>query len=1000
MSALRGWFAVFGVVLACARVDGAESAPERKAISIASVKRSQPVDFNKEIVPLLKGSCLACHSKSNSKGELVLESVESLLKGGESGPAVVPKQPGKSLLLQLASHQKRPIMPPRDNKANAPNLTPEQLGLMELWIAQGAKAGSGGVTEIKLGTLPDSLRSIYAVAVNADGSLAAAARGGRIHWYDLVGGREIAECVDPLLSQGAHQDFVQALALSPDGQTLASGSFQEVKIWKRGSGAPQAQELRVDAGKVTVARLDGSGTKLAWAGEQGELGIQDIKTGKTLRRLSTKGPRWRALGWRAGGESVAGLDENGGVWSWELQSGQRRSLGESGEKGKVIQADFNSKATIALRVFESGKLEWLEIGAETSQVKGSWRVDITQISGLGAPELAEKGGVAAFLDGTLKWVKQGSAELAGGWTLPRGGIRVEMADSGRHVAALGADGVLKLGELGAAKPAQELKFDPSLGLQAEDADRRATFFAGDVDYFKAALNKVNKELEEESSRRKKAQEAMPGLSKKAEELDKARETATKAGNEARLAFEARDHQLKGATNLFTQFLGTAKGVVGARVPENDLKSMVDRVTKEALAEFKQIQEKWTAASNALAKAEADFKKASEDKVRGEEEVELSGKAEAKAQEAVGKAKELVTQAENRKVAAEKLKIERERIWQQSAVNWSHFEFERGGKVLTAMARDGRRARWRVEDGKAFAPDPVGEREAGGGTSSDSKARGHQNVAENDESRTGALVADLSHPGLAVWSEGRGRWSIRREPMDWTLDRTLKGTSSTGKKASLDHRISDRVNVLRFSPDGRSLVAGAGEPSRGGELWVWRLPQFQTTGPLTKLHSDTVLGLAFSEDGKSLLTSGSDRFVRMVNTETWEVVKSFEGHTHHVQGVSWKPGNRMLASAGADNMVKVWDAVSGERKKNLEGFGKEVTSLGFVPWSAQLVAAAGDGQVLLMKETGETVRALGRRYDFMYALGLSSDGRWAAGGGEDGALRVWDLATGKEVWELK
>src|ERR1041384_6390655 len=83
---------------------------QRKPIAIANISRKTPVDFEKEILPIFKNNCLACHNKTTVKGDLILETPETILKGGESGPAVVRGKSAESLLLQLASHQKRPMM--------------------------------------------------------------------------------------------------------------------------------------------------------------------------------------------------------------------------------------------------------------------------------------------------------------------------------------------------------------------------------------------------------------------------------------------------------------------------------------------------------------------------------------------------------------------------------------------------------------------------------------------------------------------------------------------------------------------------------------------------------------------------------------------------------------------------------------------------------------------------------------------------------------------------
>src|SRR2546428_6506102 len=123
--AIIGWFS-FNLL--------AEDTPpldaKRKLIAIAKIDRKTPVDFEKEILPILKNNCLACHNKTTTKAELILETPQDILKGGESGKVVVPKRSGESLLLKIASHQVKPMMPPKNNKVEASDLTPEELGLI------------------------------------------------------------------------------------------------------------------------------------------------------------------------------------------------------------------------------------------------------------------------------------------------------------------------------------------------------------------------------------------------------------------------------------------------------------------------------------------------------------------------------------------------------------------------------------------------------------------------------------------------------------------------------------------------------------------------------------------------------------------------------------------------------------------------------------------------------------------------------------------------------
>src|SRR6266699_64367 len=61
------------------------------------------IDFAKEIKPILEASCIKCHGRGRTKGDLSIESRETLLKGGESGPAVVPGKSEGSRVIELVA---------------------------------------------------------------------------------------------------------------------------------------------------------------------------------------------------------------------------------------------------------------------------------------------------------------------------------------------------------------------------------------------------------------------------------------------------------------------------------------------------------------------------------------------------------------------------------------------------------------------------------------------------------------------------------------------------------------------------------------------------------------------------------------------------------------------------------------------------------------------------------------------------------------------------------
>jgi len=93
------------------------------------------IDFVTEIKPILETGCVKCHGRGKAKGEFSIENREALLKGGESGPAVVSGNSAKSHLIELVSGlDPDNVMPKKGSK-----LKPEQVGLLRAWIDQGVR---------------------------------------------------------------------------------------------------------------------------------------------------------------------------------------------------------------------------------------------------------------------------------------------------------------------------------------------------------------------------------------------------------------------------------------------------------------------------------------------------------------------------------------------------------------------------------------------------------------------------------------------------------------------------------------------------------------------------------------------------------------------------------------------------------------------------------------------------------------------------------------------
>ena len=92
--------------------------------------------FESKIRPVFVENCYKCHSieQGKSKGELTLDTRAGLMKGGETGPAIVPGDPGKSLLVKAIRYEDEDLqMPPKGEK-----LTPQQVADLTAWVKMGA----------------------------------------------------------------------------------------------------------------------------------------------------------------------------------------------------------------------------------------------------------------------------------------------------------------------------------------------------------------------------------------------------------------------------------------------------------------------------------------------------------------------------------------------------------------------------------------------------------------------------------------------------------------------------------------------------------------------------------------------------------------------------------------------------------------------------------------------------------------------------------------------
>ena len=383
-----------------------EQADGASGIPIADVSHEGPVDFEKDILPILRRNCLACHNRSDAENDLVLETPQAILAGGSEGPAVIPEDSSKSLLLQVAAQQSEPYMPPKDNKVGAQKLTSGQLGLLKLWIDQGARgevADTAG--PIDWHPLPPGFHPIYATAISPPGDYVAAGRANQIFVYHLPTKQLVGRLTDPaLLEEGvlekpgvAHRAIVQSLVFSPDGTLLASGGYGNIKLWRLQQDPPQwklermiggAEAPGALVGRVTSLSFHPDGKRLAAGGGQpsrsGQLTIWNTDDGQLVREIEN--PHSDAVfgtAFSPDGKLLASCGADRMMSVFDAQTGERQKMFQ-GHTHHVLGVSWQAEGQL-LATCGADKIikVWnYQTGSETKGI-GGFSKEVTSIHFMG-----------------------------------------------------------------------------------------------------------------------------------------------------------------------------------------------------------------------------------------------------------------------------------------------------------------------------------------------------------------------------------------------------------------------------------------------------------------------------------------------------------------------------------------------------------------------------------------------------------------------------------------
>ncbi|KAJ6564303.1 WD40-repeat-containing domain protein, partial [Mycena capillaripes] len=224
---------------------------------------------------------------------------------------------------------------------------------------------------------------------------------------------------------------------------------------------------------------------------------------------------------------------------------------------------------------------------------------------------------------------------------------------------------------------------------------------------------------------------------------------------------------------------------------------------------------------------------------------------------------------------------------------------------------------------------------------------------------------------------------------WLEVLSLLGIVSYGQEAlsKLIHWAKESQPLLEFVTDAKRFISFFWEAINQSAPHIY-------LSALALAPEESKISKRFLHEFPQLVSITKGRMKQWPNTP-------LEGHTNWVTSVAFSPDGKRIVSGSYDHTVRIWDAETGAAlREPLEGHTNSVTSVAFSPDGNRIVSGSYDATVRIWDaETGAALREpLEGHTDWVTSVAFSPDGKRIVSGSYDHTVHIWDAETGAALGE--